>query len=714
MPDAIATVALDVQSYALTTTANSVAGTSGTLTNGNTYLVIGQGNASTTSGSGTDVDAEFHIGGTVFARMQSEHGPFSPSGSLGSVSNGGLHSLGVAVTYTAGAGDDMEYQAWGGGASGEANGHWYALDLTNLVDETDRWHEESANSDTIVTTPAAASGYVDVGTALTFTPPDAGDYLIIASAEFVADGTAASSDEFDPQLTVGGTAVSGTNFLLDVGGRADTIQGYLVATVQTFTATSQTIAIQLNGTSSNGNIGARRIRIHAIRVASIDGSDVQELNDAAETVSGTADADIMSGTFGNGTDNYLIISRVTKQVSFWTEGYHLVGGTEQPTEGFGQGAGNFGLGAANDMAIDVGVSIASAPAASSALAYRISKVGGGGDTDTGSDTARGGGESSLIAIRLATPDAAINLTPSADVAQWTTPAPTITLGAVTVSPAADAGQWTTPAPSILLGGLTLTPSAEVARFVTPAPALVLSGVTVSPAADGSQWVTPAPALSLGAVTLAPTPDVARWVTPAAVIGLGAVTLTPAADVAQWNTPPAVASLSGGPITLTPAADVARWSTPAATISAPAVLTPGASVVQITTPAPTVSVGAVVRQPAASVARWATPAPTVVLGAVTLSPAPQVSRWATPTPSVGSVLRPAADGARFVTPAPAVVLGGVTLAPAAVVGRWVTPTATVAGGADLFVAPYGLTVAPDLAMGMTIAPDLSMGMTIDED
>lgn len=642
---AIATVALDVAGTALTTTANTVLGTSGTLTNGNTYLVLGQGNASTTSGSGTDVDGEFHIGGTAFARLASEHGPFSPSASLDSVANGGLHHFGLACTYTAGASDTMQYQAWGGAASGEGSGHFFALDMSDLTLNSDRWHQETANSDTIVTTPT--SGYTVVGTALTFTAPSAGDYIIIASAELVANGTAAATDEFDVHLVIDGTEVDGTVDQRNVGGRTDTILGYFVMTVQTLTAASHTFQVEVNGTSSNGNIGARRIRIHAIRVGAIEGSDVQEVQDAAETVTGTATADVASTTIGNGSADYLIYSRAPKQVTFWSQGFHYLNSVETPTDGFGTGLSDFGVGAANDMGLETGLSIASAPASSTSLALRYDRVGGAGSNLYGTDCARAAdGPASLIAIRLATPSADQTVTPSAFRGRWTVPAPAVSLGTVTAAPAAVRGRWTTLAPAVALGAVTRPPAAVRGRWTSPAPTVDPGTVTQAPAVFRGRFTAPAPTVVLGDVTAVPAALRGRYTAPAPSVVLGSVTDSPATVRGRWNVPAAAVLLAGAPITLTPAATRGRFTVLAPTLES---LTPAV----------------------------------------------------------------AARG-RFVVPAPTITLGAVTVAPAAVRGRWAIPLPVVIGGASLITPPYGMTVAPDLAMGMTVAAGPSFGMTIHED
>jgi hypothetical protein len=566
---ALAHVDLEVESYALTTTANSTAGTSSSLTSGTEYLVIGQANASNTGGDGTDTDMEFRIGATagsrtVFGRMAAENGAFSPSGALASPANGGNMGMGLATVYTPGAGEEMELQAWAGAASGEAYGRFYAIDISGIPDTGDsplRWHEETANNDTIVTTPT--TGYTVVGNALTFTPTQAGDHVIIASVELVDDGTGGETDEFDCRVVVDGTEVSGSVLQINVASRGSAVYGYLFMRVVNLTAAEHDIEIEVNGTSSNGNVGARRVRIHAIDVNAFEAADVdQDLDATGFSVTGTADNDAMSVTVGNGTDDYLLFMSWQKQVSFWSEAYFLVGAgeTETPTEGFGKANDDFGVAVGNDMQLEVGIHVLSSPASSTNIQARASKVGGGGDNDFGAACARAaGGDMGLIGIRLASPDAT-TLTPTAERKRWNEGTETTVAGAVSQSPTAQRNRWNDGAESTLAGAVSQNPVAQRKRWNEGAESTLVGGVTQSPAAERARYSLGVQTLIIGAVALAPTAENLRWVAPVVTpdVGGGATTLTPTPDAWQWSAPEA--NVVG---TVRPAAERWRWTAPVA-------------------------------------------------------------------------------------------------------------------------------------------------------
>lgn len=528
---ALDVISLEVEGYAHTTTPNTVAGTSSNLTSGTEYLIIAAGNQANNGGGGTVHDMTFLVGSTVLGRAAGDRGAFTPSASLATSGNGGYMQIALAATYTPGSAEAMSLEAWAGAGSGTAYCRGYAIDLSDIPgpgsgDSQARWHEETAQNDTIVDTPT--SGFEVVGTALTFTAPRAGEYLIIASVELVDDGTAAATDEFDVRLVLDSTTLDGTPIQQDTTSRTAAVMGCLWMRVETLTAASHTIEIELNGTSSNGNVGARRVNIHAIEVAAFEAGDVQEDTDAFETVTGTTSQDTgHSLTIGDGSSDYLLFCQWQKQASFWAEAYFVVGATEEPTNGFGVGADDFGTGASNDQPMEMGLYITSAPAASTALGTRINKVGGGGSNEHGTSTNRAsiGGSMYLIAIRLASAIRTVMASPL--------PAPTMsasgTVGSSGPSATMDAS-LPVPTANIDAGAATVSSLA----VDLPAPTAALAGSVG--AAIGSALATDLPVptadieASQGAVATVssdlPVPDAALAATAAHPAALAADLPTP--------------------------------------------------------------------------------------------------------------------------------------------------------------------------------------------
>jgi len=411
---AIDYVACAIEAYALTTPENTTAVTSSTLTEGADYLIVGHGIAASAN-NGNDNDSTFLIGPTaglrtVFARS-SGNNAFAISASLATYANGGSAPIGFAVRYTPGAGEEMEWQAWGGDATGTGYLRAYALDLTNIPvggATPLRWHEEGLNSDTIADTPT--SGYETIGNSLVFTAPHTGDYLVTVTTELVQDGTETASDLFDLRLRLNGSTVSGTPMVRQVDNRSGGICNYLIPfRVINLTAGSNTLLLEMNGTSSNGNVGARRTSIHVIAASAFTdtATSVQGDTDPQETLTGTVDSDPagISLTIGDGTDDWLLCSTAQKQANFWGEAFFLLGAgpTETPTNGFGQSIVDIGTASTDDMMVEVGFYMAPAPAASTAFALRLSKVGGAGSNTYGADCAvTGGGDIAVTAIRMRT------------------------------------------------------------------------------------------------------------------------------------------------------------------------------------------------------------------------------------------------------------------------------------------------------------------------
>lgn len=407
----ISTTALEVASAAVSATAEGSANSLGTasLPASTDLLVLAMGHARDTL-SGQQTWLRFDAGGTTYSRACS-----SPS--FGSSSHGAVDTecqLCAVFTYTSGASDELEWLSWcNDGGSAAASCQAYALDVSNIPEDDGRWHEESANGDTAVTTPGSGAGWTTLGTALTFTAPRSGDYLILVSAEGFANGTPASTDEFHTRVRQDSTEVSGSVSRNDVGNdTTDKVKGYGYAFVTTLTAsTSYTFDVQANGTSANGNVSWRRVRIHAIEVAQIEDSDVQQDTDTdGETlvgfnVDGVADG-INITLDPPASRDYLLLGCLQHQSTFWdVMRFRLGGATDVPANGINCAVHDTGIAASDDMTTVWMLHRVTGVSSSTSLQLHLDKPGGGSNNTYGADCASAGaGDMRVIALRLYTPD----------------------------------------------------------------------------------------------------------------------------------------------------------------------------------------------------------------------------------------------------------------------------------------------------------------------
>lgn len=405
MPN-IARVDLAIDDYTLTTTADTSVGVSSTLTQGSEYLVLASGNAQT--GTGSDIArANLHVGGTVFSRSSSSC-TYNPIPALAGRQNGATAQIGAVFAYTPGPSDLLEFRAWSDGAGEGAQFRATALDLSSLG-PTDWHYAESPNSDTISDQPLVTDGWVALdssGGALTFTPLAPGDWLIFASVEAVPQAGVVGANEFAIRLTVDGTVVSGSEVGGDVNGApTDQIYGYFTHDVVTLTGgVAHTIQLEANGAPGGGNMGFRRVRVHALRVGAFDTNAVVQTTQAGHTLNGTSNADVLAMSLGMGTSgDYLVFTRAQKSVTFWGDSNVLVNGSEALNDGFGVAGDDLGIGTTNDMLYEQAMHIAPGLADGDTLGVRLRKLGGSNDNTYGGDIARaGGGDLSLIALRLET------------------------------------------------------------------------------------------------------------------------------------------------------------------------------------------------------------------------------------------------------------------------------------------------------------------------
>ncbi len=404
---AIARVDLAIDDYTLTTTAGSSAGTSSALTQGAEYLVVASGNAQ--NGNANDVTrSNVLVGGTIFGRASSSliynAGPVALSGTQ----NGASTQVGAVFAHTAGLAEQLEVQTWCDSAGEGAQFRVTALDLSGL-DAADWQYAEGPNSDSITDQPLVSDDWIaldDSGGALTFTPASTGDWLVFASVEAVPQTGVAGVDEIAIRTTLDGTVLSGTQTGGDVNAvPLDEIYGYLTHDVVSLAGgVAHTIQVEANGASGGGNIGFRRVRVHALRVGAFAAGGVVQTTDTGEVLTGTASSDILPTTLSmTQAADYLLLTRAQKSVTFWSEANILVNGVPALNDGYGTGGDDLGLNATDDLIYEQGLHIAPGLQNADTVGMRISKVGGGGSNNYGSDIARpGGGDLSLIALRLET------------------------------------------------------------------------------------------------------------------------------------------------------------------------------------------------------------------------------------------------------------------------------------------------------------------------
>jgi hypothetical protein len=384
---------------------------SGSLTQDAPTLVIARGNARNSSG-GTDGVLELRIGGTVYAREQAQPPFGSPAyGPLGGV------QLATAVLITPGASDEMEFFAGDDANSGEATScRAHALDLTAFVIDEQRFHEQTANSDTIVSTPT--SGFEVVGNELVVMPVRSGTYILLAAAEVVPDAGAAASDLARIRVSQDGVVISGSIHHATLGAsgvRRLDCMGYMLATRVTCVEGVETVlAIEADGIQANGNIGYRRVRLHLLEDAAFASLAVLfDLDTAGLTVNAGDGPQSVSGLSATmdppAASDYLVLGSVQGQFSAWPRIWLRAGSTDYPSDGVANAAVNTGAGTGDDMTLNFACDVIEDVATSTALGMRMEAAAGGAVNLYGADcvrTADGGagategGAIYLLAIRL--------------------------------------------------------------------------------------------------------------------------------------------------------------------------------------------------------------------------------------------------------------------------------------------------------------------------
>jgi hypothetical protein len=387
------------------TTPTDIGSASAALTEDAPYLVVAMGHSATTNGSS---HLNLLIGGTVVATETNHQGFGANDDQAPALS--GTSQLACAYAFVPGPSETMQFQGWCDDVDFFATScRAYALDLTNIVEDDGRWHEQTANSDTIVTTPS--SGWTTVGNALVFTPTRSGDYAIIASAEAVHSG-GSTADYCHIRLTQDGTEVSGTVHQQQTDSQLNQVHGYFVARRFTLSSgVSYSFAIQGNGTSSNGNYGFRRIRLHALEAAQIEDDDIQaDVDSTGVTIVGTNSATpAMSVTLDPpAARDFLVLTDYQQQLTWWARGqFSYPGSDAQPPDGYTCSVTVADLGAGGDMPHTFGMFVIPAVATSTLveilLATGPGASGAGGGAEFGNACVRtDDGDMAILSIRLAT------------------------------------------------------------------------------------------------------------------------------------------------------------------------------------------------------------------------------------------------------------------------------------------------------------------------
>jgi hypothetical protein len=404
---AIPYVALVVNDHDPTDTPDDSIGISNTLVEGTNYLILAWGQH---RGGGTSDTSNMALsvgpsGSRVVYARSRNNSTFNPL-NLTSVANGANTPFAAAFTYEAGANEQMQGHHWTSDGTGESRMLAVALDTDVL---TEHYHEETANSDTIVDTPT--SGWEAVGDPLTETVA-AGFYALIVTCESVDSGSAEAGNEHAIRVMHGATELGNPRVQQNASTTDDDIYGYLFARIVELTADEHTFTVEGNGTASGGNLGFRRVRLHLIPINQFEDSDVQQTLDAGETVSGISSTGVCATTIDPpAARDYLNIIQYQCQQANWSEGLGTI--DDVPIgDGFGAGPVDSGVGTADDLTRVQAIELITGIDSSTEIGILLNKVAGGGGSNNlyaGGDCPRAANDSapadiSLILIRLATPD----------------------------------------------------------------------------------------------------------------------------------------------------------------------------------------------------------------------------------------------------------------------------------------------------------------------
>lgn len=378
------------------------------------YLVVCRGNARSES-SLSETFLELRIGGDVWAHMESAVPNFGPP-AYGALSSPALQAFALV---TPDASDVMEFFASDTVETGYADQcRALAIDVSSLDADDQRWHVQTANSDTIVATPSTEAV---VGDDLAVTIPRAGDWILLASAEFVPDGTEADTDIVRCWVEVDGTPVPGSTRHASLGFSGVpllVVGNYAFSAVVELTTGAHVVELVVDGGAANGNVGWRRIRLHLLEAAAF--AEVAHDSDPVGLViaaPGIDDADLVASIEPPQPADYLVLTSAQGQYAAWPRTFVRDASHGIDTPIGSDAAVNTGVGVADDMTLPLGVALLPVVAGVD-LGWRAEAASGGTSNRWGTQVARTddgtgggtpeGGPIRLVAIRLA---AASSVTP---------------------------------------------------------------------------------------------------------------------------------------------------------------------------------------------------------------------------------------------------------------------------------------------------------------
>lgn len=512
------------------TTPTAIGSASAALTNGAPTLVFAMGHASTTGGGGAHLDLQ--IGGVTVAAMAQIQN-FGANHDIETAFSGQAQIKTCYLHTPASGSETMQFRGWCDDTGFVAHAcRAYALDVSDIPENDGRWHEQTANSDTIVDVPT--SGWEVVGNVLTVTAPRTGSYILIGACEAVGDTSGDFIDAVHVRLTQDGTPLPGSHHDAAMGPDPDGVIPWMATRIVSLTASTEyDFAVEANGTDSAGNHGYRRIRLHLIEVARIEDADVQQDLDTVGLnipTSGTDDADILITLDPPASRDYLIIGGYQHQASWWSRGQFTVDGSTVD-DGFACSLYDIGLGATNDLSRTTGMYVLSGVSTETDVGLRFElgpgATGAGGQANFGDACAHAdAADITVIAIRLATASSDTIEEPASQRLRFQDGTPTL-VQALTLAPASQRLRMQEGAPS-LIRALTLSPSSERVRFSVGTAALVLGARTLAPASERLR-IRDGAATLVAAYTLTPASERLRMRTGATSLVLGPVVLTPASQ-----------------------------------------------------------------------------------------------------------------------------------------------------------------------------------------
>lgn len=670
------------------------------LTNGVKYLVIYNcgGSADSNQRGGY---ARLSHGSTVLAEVGQE------------LASGKNFGAGGITVVTGNGTDTLVWEGRGWTTTGTTTFQGLgiiAIPLDDLTLSTD-YHETHSDSGTYDLTGLGSTW--EQLESLTFTPDEAGDWLILWSMEGTqGDGaTGTAVDHLSWRWDVDGTLYNAADHQLEWEDDEDVCAG-ACARVLNLSAASHTIKIEAAGaTLPNNNARARRGRIFALRLGALDGTHATDASTVVERFS-TADAFAASA--------YSIVQSIPQDLDLLAilsapMSREQVGGNAKTRLKFSQGGDTLRqnhagqLGSSNGQAGHWDCFLIAAPefltAGGSVTTLFESGTNSTGravnynheQNDLGTHAA---GQMIVIPLLLASTD--IELTPGSVEASVEIPTPSVDLGTLSLTPGSVEASVEIPTPSLDLS-LSLTPGTTETEVELPAPTLTLGPLSLTPGSVEASVELPSPALSFGPTSLTPGSVEASVELPTPSLGLS-LSLTPGAVETSVELP---APSLGLALNLTPGTVETSVELPAPTLTLGTLsLVPGPTEASVEIPSPTLTLGTLSLTPGAVEVSVDLPAPALSFGTLSLTPGAVEVSVELPAPSFdlagGIDFTPGAVEVSVELPAPTLVFGTLSLTPGAV-GLEVELPSPVLG-----LGPLSFTPGPVEASIELPAPSLDLG------